>query len=264
VPGGTWQKVPGESGSLMVHIASGPPAAQPSPGAGPAAAAPASAVVLVHDFPLEEQSAARTGRSLPFLADRLAAESGWRVLAGCLRGVGGSAGDFSLRGWLEDLRSLAGHAAGLAAGGGVWVVGFGVGGSIALCLAAEDSGIRGVGCLGSPATFSGWGQDPDAMVGMARRVGVIGSAGFPPSLPRWAAEFGDLRPVVAARALQGRSVLVVHGAEDDDVPLSDGRQLAEAVGRRAELRVLPGAGHRLRADPRAMALLVGWLERQLP
>jgi pimeloyl-ACP methyl ester carboxylesterase len=251
----------------MVHVAGGTAGTQPTPASQPApaaAAVPASAVVLVHDFPLEEQSAGRTGRSLPVLADRLAAESGWRVLAGCLRGVGGSAGDFSLCGWLEDLRTLAGHAAELAAGGGVWVVGFGVGGSIALCLAAEDARIRGVGCLGSPATFAGWGEEPESMVGLGRRVGVITSPGFPADLRRWIGEFGELRPVVAAGSLQGRSVLVVHGAEDDDVPVSDARQLAEAVGRGAELRVLSGAGHRLRADPRAMALLVGWLERQPP
>ena len=260
---GPWQALPGTSGSLMVHVAGGPAGAQASGTAG-GPPAPASAVVLVHDFPLEEQSAARTGRSLPVLADRLAGESGWRVLAGCLRGVGGSEGDFSPGGWLEDLRTLAGHAAGLAAGGGIWVVGFGVGGSIALCLAADDPGIRGVGCLGSPATFAAWGADPGAMAGLAREVGVIQTPGFPASLSRWAGEFGDLQPLVAAGALRARSVLVVHGAEDDDVPVADARQLAEAIGPAAELRVLAGAGHRLRADPRAMALLVGWLERQAP
>ena len=261
--GGTWQAVAGRSGALMVHVASGSGAQSATVGPG-ASAAPASAVVLVHDFPLEEQSADRTGRSLPVLADRLAAESGWRVLAGCLRGVGGSEGDFSPWGWLEDLRTLAGHAAGLAAGGGVWVVGFGVGGSIGLCLAADDPRIRGVGCLGSPASFAAWSADPRAMVGLAREVGVIQSPGFPPDLSQWAGEFGDLEPLVAAGALRSRSVLVVHGAEDDDVPVSDARQLADVLGGRAELRVLAGAGHRLRADPRAMALLVGWLERQVP
>ena len=264
MPGGTWQTLPGPAGPLAVHVATGAPGASAPAGPAAAAAAPASAVVLVHDFPLEEQSAGRTGRSLPVLADRLAAESGWRVLAGCLRGVGGSAGDFSLRGWLEDLAALAGHAAGLAAGGGVWVVGFGVGGSLALCLAADDPRVRGVGCLGSPATLAGWGGEPEAMAGLARRVGVITSPGFPADLRGWAGEFGTVRPVGAAGSLEARSVLVVQGAEDDDVPVSDARAIAEAVGGRAELRVLPGAGHRLRADPRAMALLVGWLERQLP
>jgi putative redox protein len=178
--------------------------------------------------------------------------------------VGGSAGDFSLCSWLADLEALVEHASELAAGGGIWVVGFGVGGSIALCLAASDQRIRGVGCLGSPATFADWGHDPNSMLEAARLVGVVRSAGFPESLAAWASEFGDLRPVEAAAVMDGRALLVIHGADDDDVPVADARQLADAAGKAAEVHVLPGAGHRLRADPRAMALLLGWLERQAP
>jgi putative redox protein len=43
--------------------------------------------------------------------------------------------------------------------------------------------------------------------------------------------------------------------------VADSRMLAEAHGD-AELRVIPGAGHRLRHDPRAIAILMGWLDRQ--
>jgi fermentation-respiration switch protein FrsA (DUF1100 family) len=264
----TWQALAGPSGPLMVHLAPGArPAAGASgaaPGASPPAGAPASTVVLVHDFPLEEASAERTGRSLSVLADRLAGESGWRVVAGCLRGVGDSPGEFSPGGWSEDLAALVEHASTLAAGGGVWVVGFGAGGSIALCRAAEDRRIRGVGCLGAPASFSDWARHPEAMLAAARRVGVVRSPTFPPDLDDWARQFTLLRPLAAAAALGTRSLLLVHGAEDDHVAVSDARELAEAAGGRAELHVLPGAGHHLRADPRAMALLVGWLERQAP
>lgn len=220
--------------------------------------------MLLHDFPVEQQSADRTGRSLPMLADRLAAESGWRVVAGCLRGVGGSAGDFTLRGWVEDAGVLADAAVSLAAGGGVWVVGFGAGGGVGLCLAAADQRVRGVGCLGSPATFADWALDPPSMLEMARRVGVVRTTGFPSDVGDWAREFTELDPLRAASCLPPRAVLLVHGADDDVVPLSDARQLAEAAGPGAELRVLAGAGHRLRADPRAIALLLGWLERQRP
>ncbi|HML00436.1 MAG TPA: alpha/beta hydrolase [Acidimicrobiales bacterium] len=256
-----WEAIEGPCGSLMVHLAAGGPSAG---GMGSAPPGPSSAVVLVHDFPAEEASAGRTGRSLPVLADRVASESGWRVLAGCLRGVGGSSGEFSLCGWMDDLEVLAGRAADMAAGGGVWLVGFGVGGSLSLAVAAHDARIRGVGCLGSPATFADWGHDPASMLEAARRVGVVHSQGFPFDVTAWAAEFSELRPVEAAASLGQRPLLLVHGADDDDVPVSDARQLAEAAGSRAELHVLPGAGHRLRADPRAMALLVGWLERQGP
>jgi len=249
----TWDAVVGPVGSLAVHIA---PDAPVPPGS-------ANTAVLCHDFPVESQSAHQTGRSLPVLADRLAAESGWRVVAGCLRGVGSSDGEFSLSGWLEDLRVLVDHAADLAAGGGVWVVGFGVSGSLALCLAAKDDRIRGVACLAAPATFTDWALDPVAMLAAARRVGVV-KLDSDVTLEAWANQFVELDPVEAAHQVTPRPILVIHGADDAEVPMADARALAEAAGSSAELRLLPGAGHRLRADPRAMALLVGWLERQGP
>ncbi len=52
----------------------------------------------------------------------------------------------------------------------------------------------------------------------------------------------------------------MHGEEDDSVPVSDARQLVNAHGAR-ELSLFEGAGHRLRHDPRAVAVLLGWLDR---
>jgi fermentation-respiration switch protein FrsA (DUF1100 family) len=59
-----------------------------------------------------------------------------------------------------------------------------------------------------------------------------------------------------------RPLLVVHGTDDELVPVSEARAIADAAGRGAELRLVHSAGHRLRHDPRAVALLLGWLERQ--
>jgi putative redox protein len=56
-------------------------------------------------------------------------------------------------------------------------------------------------------------------------------------------------------------MLVMHGDDDDTVPVAEARLLAEAHGS-AELRIIAGAGHRLRHDPRAVALFLGWLDRQ--
>ena len=54
---------------------------------------------------------------------------------------------------------------------------------------------------------------------------------------------------------------MIHGSDDDLVPDFDARVLADAHTE-ADLRLLDGAGHRLRHDPRAMAILLGWLDRQ--
>ena len=58
----------------------------------------------------------------------------------------------------------------------------------------------------------------------------------------------------------------MHGQDDDSVEVGAARQLVAAAGGDAEveLRVLFGAGHRLRHDPRAIAVLVGWASRLGP
>jgi pimeloyl-ACP methyl ester carboxylesterase len=249
-----WEEIEGPAGLIALHVAPG----------SPTRAVQANVLVLCHGFPVERDSAQRVADTLPMLGDRIAAESGWPVVVGCLRGVGGSAGDFSLGGWYDDLRMLVDHAAGIGNGGGVWIVGFGTGGALGLCVAGEDPRVRGVACFGSPATFSDWANDGVGMIEYARRVGAIRSEGYPPDRGDWGAAFTVLRPDESAAKMAPRPVLVVHGADDEEVPIADGRRLAEFAGPRAELRVLAGAGHRLRADPRAVALLAGWLERQGP
>ena len=66
--------------------------------------------------------------------------------------------------------------------------------------------------------------------------------------------------ITGAGGLSPRPLLVLHGADDDTVPALDARAVADAHGS-AELKIVGGAGHQLRHDPRAVALLLGWLDR---
>jgi putative redox protein len=247
-----WEQWPGPAGGLAVHEPTGP---RPQGASG-------AVVILSHDFPIDKGPPDLIPAALVALSDRLASASGWRVVACCLRGVGDSEGDFSLGGWLEDLAAVVAKVSAASVTGGAWVVGAGVSGSLALSLGAGDTKVRGVACLAAPATFSDWVADPGTVAAWAREVGVITTPGEPSDLESWAASFGEVRPSEVASQLSGRPVLVLHGADDDVVPVDDARTIAQAVGPSAELRILAGAGHRLNSDPRAIALLLGWLERQ--
>ncbi|HVM02506.1 MAG TPA: alpha/beta hydrolase, partial [Acidimicrobiales bacterium] len=85
---------------------------------------------------------------------------------------------------------------------------------------------------------------------------------FPPDPDAWARELRDVRPMALVGKVPPRPVLIVHGADDDEVSVMDARALADAAEGQVELRVLSGAGSRLRHDPRAVAVLLGWLDRQ--
>ena len=231
---------------------------------GPVAGRPRHGLVLCHGFPAGPRGATTSGESYPELADRLAEETGWAVLTFNFRGSGDSDGDFSLAGWMTDLRAAAAYLRTLDGVDGVWLAGFGTGGSVAICVAADDADIAGVAAFAAPADFHDWAADPRRFLEHAKAVGVVRSPGYPADVDGWALELKEIRPLASISKVPPRPVMIVHGVEDDVVALVDARALADAAEGDIELRVLNGGGHRLRHDPRAIAVLMGWLERQHP
>jgi putative redox protein len=115
--------------------------------------------------------------------------------------------------------------------------------------------------LAPRADFDDWAEQPRRFLEHARDIGAVRTPGFPKDYEEWSRELRRFRPAEAARRLAPRPLLVMHGDDDESVPVADARVLAEAHGS-AELRLVAGAGHRLRHDPRAVAILLGWLDRQ--
>lgn len=222
---------------------------------------PLPGVIMCHGFPIGPLDARQSGGTFPEFVDRMTNELGFVAMAFNFRGCGRSEGDFSLQGWVDDLRAAIDHLIAEAHPTGVWLVGTNTGGSLALCVAADDPRVRGCALLGARADFDDWAAHPRRFLEHAREIGAIRRPGFPPSLDEWARQFRRFRPTDAARRFAPRPLLVMHGDDDESVPTTDARLLAEAHGS-AHLHVIGGAGHRLRLDPRAVAILLGWLDRQ--
>ncbi len=177
-----------------------------------------------------------------------------------LRGAGESEGDFSALGWLDDLGCLA--AAEIPESAPRLVVGSASAACWRCTWPPTDERVAGVACLGTPADLGPLAVDPERLLERCRQTGVVSSPSFPASVDAWAKELTVLHPVEDAALLKGRPLLMVHGSDDPDVPLSDARALADAATGPSELHTVLGAGHWLRADPRVIAILAGWLERR--
>lgn len=239
------------SGSLLLsgHLAVPPSGVEGAPG-----------LVLCHGFPTRGRESPQSGQSFPELAERIATELGWLVLTMNFRGCGASEGQFSLDGWLEDVHAAVDHLLSLGADG-VWLAGFGTGGSLVVSEGARNPAVRGVAAMATPGDFDDWARNPRRLLIHARQVHVIKDPAFPQEFDKWAAALKKVRPVDAAAQLAPRPLLVMHGDSDDLTPLADGRALVAAHGE-AEFRLISGAGHELRHDPRAVAVFLGWLARQ--
>jgi putative redox protein len=218
---------------------------------------------LCHGFPTGPRGSSASAATFPELADRIARDAGWFALAFNSRGTGGSDGDFSASGWLADIGTAVDALSDRDDVRGVWLAGVGEGGTLALCAAAEDPRVRGCAVLAARTSLRDWARDPTRLVAFARRVGMIRTPGFPASVSAWGRELTAVDAVAAARKLAPRPLLVLQGTDDVSVLLEEARSLVDAAGPAGELVVVPAGGHELRHDPRAIASLLGWLDRQL-
>jgi putative redox protein len=218
-------------------------------------------VVLCHGFPTGPRGAITSATTFPELAERIARETGRVALSFNCRGTGASQGDFSVGGWLEDIRAAVDELDARPDVNAVWLVGVAEGGTLAVCAAATSDRVRGVATLAAPLTLGDWAREPGRLLDYARRVGMVRTPGYPESLADWSRDVAAIDAGAAARGLPPRPLLVMHGSDDDVVPLDDARVLADAASPTSELHVVQAAGHELRHDPRAIAALVGWLDR---
>ena len=193
------------------------------------------------------------------IADRIADQVGTAVLTFNFRGTGQSGGDFSLGGWCTDLQAAVAMMRNEHGAQEVWLAGFGTGASVALHLAGTDPSISGVVSFSARAHFDDWADNGEALLQHCRALGLIHSDGFPVDEAAWIEEFRTVRPVDVIGEIAPRPLMIVHGADDERVPPTDARELAAAAGAHVDLRMIIGAGHRLRHDPRIVALLLGWL-----
>ena len=242
------EEVPGQSGALSVVIAT--PPSRPAEG---------RCLLVCHGLPLTRGGGRTAAGTLPELADHLAAESGWVVASCALSGVGDSPGTFSGPRWREDLTAVVDHL--VVEHPRLWLGGFGFGGALALDHAADDDRIRGVATFATPVDVKAWAGTPERFHSAVMASGAVDRAVALDDPETLAQGVYSIEPLAAVARIPPRRVLVVHGADDPIIPVEAARQLVAAALGHAELRIIQGAGHWLRSDPRMVATLIGWLDR---
>ncbi len=217
-------------------------------------------VVLCHGIPLSRPDGSDPG--YPALA-RALADSGSATLFVNFRGTGDSSGDFCMGGWYEDLVEVVGFArSGLRERfDGLYLAGFSAGGALAIRYAAEHGDVDGVAAFAAPARLTEVFPRTHCLsfLEVARDVGIIKDLSFPPT-PDWF--YDDVEKHDALDFVAGVSpipLLLVHGDQDETVPVEQARMLYDAAGEPKELVILPGGLHRLRRDPRSLEILLDWL-----
>jgi pimeloyl-ACP methyl ester carboxylesterase len=218
-------------------------------------------VIIIHGIPVGSHGGATFAASYPELGDRLSEENGVVSLFFLMRGTADSPGEFSIANWRRDIRAAVDAMSARDDVETVVLVGTSLGGVLALEHAASDNRVGGVVMISTPSSLDEWIQNPKQFLAHVRNVGLLHDPNYPSDPNVWIQEFKSLHPLDVNERLRSIPTLIMHGNDDDVVPVSSAHQLAAALGDKCEKRIIESAGHRLRYDPRSVATLLGWLDR---
>ena len=220
-------------------------------------------------------------RTLPYLwhAAGWLADAGCRVVMPDLRGQGDSSGDALTFGHLErrDLAALADHLEGRGLiEGPLGVIGHSYGGATAIQWAAIDPRVERVLAVSAYADGESAGETVRAMLSSKAPPlafflnPILSDARFAAVGDRIEEELGyDLAassPIASMPRVEV-PVLLVHGTEDKNVPISNSERLLAARPDQTELIRVEGAEHYrflLERDDELKEWVLGWLGGLLP
>jgi fermentation-respiration switch protein FrsA (DUF1100 family) len=187
---------------------------------------------------------------------------GFITLIFSFRGAGESEGNLDIQGWTRDLKAAIDYLYEMEQvdRSRIILLGSSAGGAVSIDVAAGDSRVTAVGTFACPAHFD-FPQKFDAatMVEHYRSIGVIRDNDFPPSKEEWLKGFTEISPVRSVARIAPRPLLLIHGDRDDVVPLAHAHELYNSAGEPKELRIIKGAGHRLRHVKEAVDIAMEWL-----
>ncbi len=224
---------------------------------------PFPAVCICHGIPAGRPNL--NDRGYPLLAERIC-HQGFIVFIFNFRGTGASSGNLDMLGWTRDLKAAIDYLCALPEVDRhhLSLLGFSGGAAVSVYVASHDKRISSVAACACPAEFTfltrADGHQP--IIERFRSIGVIRDNDFPHSSEEWLSGFRLISPIKCVAGIAPRPLLLVHGSHDETVNVNDAHRLYAGAGEPKQMAIVEGAGHRLRQDNRAMAIVIDWLKAQ--
>jgi fermentation-respiration switch protein FrsA (DUF1100 family) len=186
------------------------------------------------------------------------------VLIFNFRGAGDSGGNLDILGWTRDLKEMLDYLSALPEvdRSRLYLLGFSGGAAVSVYVAARDKMLSAVAACACPAEFTFFTkvEEPQSLIDHFRSIGAIRDSDFPSSVREWLNGFELVKPIKYIAQISPHPLLLVHGSKDETVALSHARKLYARAGEPKRLAIVEGAGHRLRQNEQAMAIVLDWLK----
>jgi alpha/beta superfamily hydrolase len=204
-----------------------------------------------------------TDRGYAQLAQKFC-HAGFATLIFNFRGTGRSEGNLDILGWSRDLQAALDFLYDLNEVDKTrfCLLGFSGGAAVSVYTAARDPRISSVITCACPADFRSLRQreTPLTSIKRFRQIGAIRDKDFPTSIEEWERGFETVSPINWIDKISPRSLLLVHGDADELIPLAHAQKLYQKAKEPKELKIIPGAKHKMRLEKAAMAFVLDWIK----
>ena len=173
-------------------------------------------------------------------------------------GTGKSGGKFSLKTWVEDLREVAEKF------GEVSIIGYSMGGSVAIRASAELENVSKLVVVSSPCSSDIFTEESLRIIYQnAKSKGVLRGIGdFSFFYRSFLREFDEIEPLKWIGDVKTPK-LIVHGTEDQIVPFHHFERLFKtAADPKMYLKVI-GGDHFLRRNLKVQGMILSWLKGEM-
>ena len=222
---------------------------------------PHPALCICHGIPANPHNP--EDRGYAELAQRFC-DAGFVTLIFNFRGAGTSQGNFDILGWSRDLQIALDFLCHLEETdtNHICLLGFSGGAAVSVYVTANDSRVSSLVACACPADFSLLQSEENLMPSLQhfREIGVIRDKDFPLSVQEWLKGFEVISPIQWVDSIAPCPLLLLHGDADEIVPLEHAHRLYQKAKEPKELKIIPGAEHKLRLNETAMATALDWLK----
>jgi dipeptidyl aminopeptidase/acylaminoacyl peptidase len=219
------------------------------------------ALCICHGIPAAPPNPTDKGYTL--LAQRFC-HAGFTTLIFNFRGAGKSEGNLDILGWNRDLQAALDFLYNLNEVDKTrfCLLGFSGGAAVSIYTATHDPRVSSVVTCACPADFRSLRQRERALdaIQRFRQIGAIRDKDFPPSIEEWERGFETVSPIKCIDKISPRPLLLVHGGADELIPLEHAHKLYQKAKEPKELKIIPGARHKMRLEEAAMVFVLDWLK----
>jgi putative redox protein len=218
------------------------------------------AVLILHGIPYYAKRVEDKGY---LTLSKMFCNNGFLSLIFNFRGTKGSEGIFSFKNWTEDLFSAISFLKSQKKVDEkrIFVVGFSAGAMISNYCSSLDTRLKKtVLCSCSSGLSSPSVHSINRLLTYAKKEKTLRGINRTDFIKKWLMEFEQYRPLKFISKISPRPVLIVHGKNDNIVPVCNAYELFEKAKPPKDV-LLVDNGHHLRKNKEAIQYIIRWLKK---